>query len=70
MSTGLRSPPATYDNWRLSEDSRHFLLKKHRPADAAEGARVVAKFEELVGEDTMRNEYLLRAIFPPGWCRR
>ena len=47
----------------MSEDSRRFLLKKHRPAAAAEGARVVTKFEELVGEDTMRNEYLLHAIF-------
>ena len=50
-------------DWRLSEDSCRLLLKKHRAGDAAEGARVVARFEELVGEDTMRNEYLLHSVF-------
>lgn len=49
-------------DWRLSEASRRLLLAKHRPADPEAAARVVAGFEELVGLDTVRNEYLLHAV--------
>lgn len=47
--------------WELSEESRRLLLAKHRPADPADGERVIAEFERLVGIDTVRNEYLLHA---------
>jgi hypothetical protein len=53
---------ARRSQWRLSDASRRLLLAKHRPADLRAGERVVAGFEELVGLDTVRNEYLLHAI--------
>ncbi len=49
-------------DWRLSEASRRLLLAKHRPVDPGAAERVVAGFEELVGLDTLRNEYLLHAV--------
>ncbi len=49
-------------DWELSRASRRFLLAKHGAADPAEGQRVLARFEELVGEDTVRNEYVLHAV--------
>lgn len=56
LATALRP------DWRLSEASRGLLLAKHRPADPQAAKRVVAGFEELVGLDTVRNEYLLHAV--------
>ena len=47
--------------WELGPESRALLLRKHRPADADQGERVIAGFEYLVGLDTVRNEYLLHA---------
>lgn len=49
-------------DWALSDASRRLLLAKHGAADPAEGRRVAARFEELVGEDTMRNEVLLHSV--------
>jgi hypothetical protein len=48
--------------WRLGPESREMLLRKHRPASAEDGERVIAGFERLVGLDTVRNEYLLHAF--------
>lgn len=47
--------------WALGPESRALLLRKHRPATAEDGERVVAGFERLVGLDTVRNEYRLHA---------
>ncbi len=47
--------------WALGPESRALLLRKHGPADADQGERVIAGFERLVGLDTVRNEYLLHA---------
>jgi hypothetical protein len=49
-------------DWTLSDASRRFLVAKHGAVDPAEARRVVERFEELVGQDTMRNEYLLHSV--------
>lgn len=48
--------------WKLSAESRAFLARKHQAHDHAEATRVAETFEQLVGLDTVHNEYLFHPV--------
>lgn len=48
-------------DWRLSQASRRFLVRKHGAQDPSAGERAIAAFESALALDTVRNEFQLHA---------